>query len=67
MTHDHGKTCRTCPHATATGAGLAEAEPRAVAAIGFAAIAPILQREFLGHPAASEHERPPAIGPPIPA
>lgn len=67
MSHDHGKTCQNCPHATATGAGLAAAPPLAIAATVFSSIALVVWREFAVRVAGAKYERPPAIGPPVSA
>jgi hypothetical protein len=67
MNHDHGKTCQSCPHATATGPGLIDAEPVALPTARFLTTALIPGHAFALSLRPGEHERPPAIGPPIPA
>jgi hypothetical protein len=65
MRHDHRNSCQSCPHATASGGGLVEAQPFAVAS-DFLPDAPLL-----GGPSAlppgrsSDHDWPPSIGPPL--
>jgi hypothetical protein len=70
MHHDHGKTgkvCQSCPHATASGAGLIDGAPLALAGSSFLAVPPLLGRAILLPARSSDHDRPPSIGPPLPA
>ena len=67
MRHGHGKTCETCPHATATGGGLIDTAPLALAIASFTS-APIIDGHVVSVPYRwGEHEHPPATGPPITA
>lgn len=65
MKHDHGKTCETCPHATATGGGLIDVEPAALAIASFVSARLIGGDVVSRSHRAGAHERPPATGPPI--
>lgn len=67
MGHDPNKGCQTCPHAIATGAGLADAAPLNVGVAAFAVVAQVAWREFIVRAAISKQDRPPAIGPPVSA
>lgn len=65
MRHDHGSACQSCPHATASGGGLADAQPFALAS-GFMLGAPILPGPGPSSVVPrTDHDRPPAIGPPL--
>jgi len=67
MDHSRGKASQDCPFATATGAGLAGTQP-AVPTEPLVANAPQwLGSERLFSLPRGQHDRPPAIGPPIPA
>lgn len=67
MDHSQKKICQSCPHATATGAGLVDGQPLVPVAASFDAMqhdaAPVLALSL----PRGQHDRPPAIGPPIPA
>jgi hypothetical protein len=67
MHHSSGKASQTCPYATATGAAVAGEQPKMplqplVAPVPF----PLGVEQVLVIPR-GQHDRPPAIGPPIPA
>lgn len=67
MDHDPGKTCRLCPHAIATGAGLTDGAPVGIGAPIFAAFVPVIWQLLTLEVASIKHSRPPAIGPPPPS
>jgi|SRR5579872_1055895 len=67
MGHDPAKPCQLCPHAVATGAGLADAPPLGIYPPIFSAFVPAVLRVFTLDVASRKHNRPPAIGPPLPA
>lgn len=67
MDHSQKKVCQSCPHATATGAGLVDGQPLLLAATTFATVSHSIASAFALSLRRGQHERPPAIGPPIPA
>jgi hypothetical protein len=67
MDDSQKKVCQSCPHGTATGAGLVDAPPLLAAVESFATVTPRLATLQSLPLRRGEHERPPAIGPPIPA
>ena len=67
MDDSQRKVCQSCPHGTATGAGLVDAQPLLIPAASFATVPPRLFTPASIPLRRGEHERPPAIGPPIPA
>ena len=67
MDHSQKKVCQSCPHATATGAGLVDAQPLLLTATTFATVSHSIAWAFALSSRRGQHERPPAIGPPIPA
>jgi hypothetical protein len=67
MDHNQKKLCQSCPHATATGAGLVDAQPLLLTATTFATVSHSIASAFALSLRRGQHERPPAIGPPIPA
>ncbi len=67
MHHDRNQTCQSCPHATATGAGLVDSGPTALGSASFLAVPLLRAFAFVLPDRSIAHDRPPAIGPPIPA
>jgi hypothetical protein len=67
MHHDRNQSCQSCPHATATGAGLVDAGPAAFGRASVLAFPRLLLLTFVLPARSIAHDRPPAIGPPIPA
>lgn len=64
MGHDPAKPCQMCPHAIATGAGLADAAPLGTGAPIFVAFVPVIWRILTLDVTSSKYSRPPPIGPP---
>ena len=65
MDQGQKKLCQSCPHATATGAGLVDAKPLMPEIARFAPVPLSVGSDFTLALARGQHERPPAIGPPI--
>jgi hypothetical protein len=65
---DHGALHQPCPYAAASSVGaLGPDWPPLLLAVVFFAVALLLGRTFLFVERHARHERPPAIGPPVPA
>lgn len=67
MHHDRNQTCQSCPHATATGAGLVDTGAPALGVASILAAPQLLGHRFVAPARNISHDRPPAIGPPISA
>ena len=67
MDDSQKKVCQSCPHGTATGAGLVDAQPLLAPAENYPTAMPRVGTLWSLPLRSGEHERPPAIGPPIPA
>lgn len=67
MGHDKSKGDQTCPFATATGAGTVGDQPLLLVPERFAAVPHAHDVDIHFSLPRGQHDRPPAIGPPIPA